>query len=164
MPWSGPDLGGEVVVEHRGAGISLFISENPGRLAPVASTNLRYEAKLQQCWGRGGAFVSGIRGANGTRPILPAWFRNSRQEIAGLCCVGSSRCQDAGSRPCYTDCVVLRIIAGHCPEVPLGPLRWTQSRTHRVCKLPSSRSTRNLLWATAGHCNAVLSAQQVPPR
>lgn len=33
MPWSGPELGGEVVVEHRVAlDMSLFISGNPGRL------------------------------------------------------------------------------------------------------------------------------------
>ena len=40
MPWSGPDLGGEVVVEHRGGGGGLanlvplaFISGNPDRMA-----------------------------------------------------------------------------------------------------------------------------------
>jgi hypothetical protein len=38
MPWSGPDVGGEVVVEHRRGGRSPFISGNPGWPAnPIVS-------------------------------------------------------------------------------------------------------------------------------
>jgi len=141
MPWSGPDLGGEVAVEHRGAGISLFISGNPGRLAPVASPDLGYEVRLQQC--SKGMVVSGVgcRGARGR--VCPAWFKNNQARGKKVSAVLARHDAVRLVQDHVTQIASFRRSQlVHCPEVPLSPMRRAQSRTHRVFRLPGSLSVR----------------------